>query len=111
MTSRESGYLLTGVVVADDGVVGGNLGRGAEGKAAFIAAMELGDGGLLQRTFASPAARSQREQVACHVSQSAGPRHAYRYLAEAQYRLNRRLRSAPTGGESPPCGRPNPTQP
>jgi transposase-like protein len=50
MAERESGRLLTGVVVADDAVVGGKRrggkrGRGAEGKAAFIAAAELDDDG------------------------------------------------------------------
>ncbi len=50
MVERESGRVLTGVVLADDAVVGGKhsggkRGRGAEGKAVFIAAVELDDDG------------------------------------------------------------------
>lgn len=45
MAERASGRLLTGVVGADDAVGGGKRGRGAEGKAVFIAAVEVDDDG------------------------------------------------------------------
>jgi hypothetical protein len=50
MAECESRRLLTGMVVADDAVVSGNRsggqrGRGAKGKAVFIAAVELDDDG------------------------------------------------------------------
>jgi hypothetical protein len=50
MAERESSHVLTGTVVADDAVVGGTrrggkCGRGAEGKAVFIAAVELDEDG------------------------------------------------------------------
>jgi transposase-like protein len=59
MAERESGRLLTGVVVADDAVVGGKRrggkrGRGADGKAAFIAAVELDDDGHPQHVRFDP---------------------------------------------------------
>jgi hypothetical protein len=59
MAERGSGRLLTGVVVADDAVVGGKRrggkrGRGAEGKAAFIAAVELDDDGHPQNVRLDP---------------------------------------------------------
>jgi hypothetical protein len=37
MAERESSRVLAGTVAADDAVVGGKRGRGAEGKAVFIA--------------------------------------------------------------------------
>jgi transposase-like protein len=45
MAERESDRLLTGTVVTDDALVGGKRGRGAEGKAVFIAAVELDEDG------------------------------------------------------------------
>lgn len=59
MAERESGRLLAGVVVADDAVVGGKRrggkrGRGAAGKAAFIAAVELNDDGHPQHVRFDP---------------------------------------------------------
>ncbi len=45
MAERESGRVLTDVVVADVAVVGGKHGRGAESNAALIAAVELNDDG------------------------------------------------------------------
>ena len=45
MAERASGRLLTGVVGADDAVGGGKRGRGAEGKAVFIAAVDVDDDG------------------------------------------------------------------
>ncbi|CRI66049.1 ISXO2-like transposase domain-containing protein [Thiocapsa roseopersicina] len=59
MAERESGRLLTGVVVADDAVVGGKRrggkrGRGAEGKAVFIAAVEVDDDGHPQHVRFDP---------------------------------------------------------
>jgi hypothetical protein len=59
MAERESARLLTGVVVADDAVVGGKRrggkrGRGAEGKAVFIAAVEVDDEGHPQHVRCDP---------------------------------------------------------
>jgi transposase-like protein len=59
MAERESSRMLTGTVVADDAVVGGKRsggkrGRGAEGKAVFIAAVELDDDGHPQHVRFDP---------------------------------------------------------
>jgi hypothetical protein len=59
MGERESDRLLTGTVVADDAVVGGKRsggkrGRDAEGKAVFIAAVELDEDGHPQHVRFDP---------------------------------------------------------
>jgi ribosomal protein L37AE/L43A len=108
MAERESGRLLTGVVVAANAVLrgkrrgGGKRGRGAEGKAAFIAAVELDEDGHPRHVRFDPLPDLKGDTLRAWV-RKAGSRRAPRHRRLGEPRLRRCARRRPRGDRGQPA--------